>query len=176
MTATRRKFARFLPEIAVAGALLLSGSWLWSATFAPDAQAATEDRPAPPKAVAWKPANAAQRAGSSQAIRAQLELFKKGDWEKAVAYQSTDLKKNFPSTAAFRAMMVSTYPQFAKYKKIEFGEARAAGPVVQMAIKLTGSDNIVVRAVYIMVKEKSGYKVASVGGGFPPNLHEGDLA
>jgi hypothetical protein len=42
-----------------------------------------------------------------------------------------------------------------------------------MAIKLTGNDNVVVDAVYIMVKEKDGYKVEGVGGGFPPQLPDG---
>lgn len=184
MLVPHRPRYKFLPGLAVVGPLLLSGVWIWNADFAPDAQAAPSGKSASPaakpvpaaKPPVWKAASATQRAGASQAIRAQLEHFKRGKWEKAVGYQSSNLKRNFPSTAAFRQMMEVSYPQFTKYKKIEFGEARAAGSRVQMAIKLTGRDNIVVRAVYLMVREKGGYKVEGVSGGFAPRLPEGDLA
>ena len=179
MTTPPRNRRQHWPVLAVVGALLVSGAWLWSTKLEPDARIA--DGPArvrkapiaPTKPVAWKKATPAQRAGASQAIRAQLEHFKKGEWEQAVSYQSSNLKKNFSSTTGFRDMIVGSYPQFAKYKKIEFGKAQAAGPRVQMEIKLTGNDNIVVDAVYIMVQEKDGYKVEGVSGGAAPQLPDG---
>lgn len=182
MTATRRKRHRFLPELAVAGALLVSGAWIWSSTFGLDAQAADAQTVAgkapgaPIKPATWKAATAAQRTGAAQAIRAQLELFKKDEWQKAVGYQSSNLKRHFPSTAAFRAAIVGNYPEFAKYKSIQFGNARATGPIVQLAVKLTGQDNVVVSAVYIMVKEKDGYKVEGVSGGVAPHVPDGEPA
>ena len=171
--------SRFLPGALVAlifaaGAAILSAQMSPSADAAPPAKAPS--RPAPqPAAPAWKPATAAQRTGAATSIRAQLNAFKSGQWDKAITYQSSTLKGNFPSTAAFKQMMQRSYPQFIRYKTIEFGPARAAGPIVQIAVKLTGTDGVVVSAIYIMQKEKGVYRVEGVTGGVAPDRATGNI-
>ena len=166
--------SRLLPKIVLVGSILAVGAWLSRDYLTPRLVAAPQ-KVAPPKALAWKPATAAQRTAAAQSIRAQLNAFKSGQWDKAISYQSAGLKQHFASTAAFKQMMQRSYPQFTKFKKVEFGPARGAGPIVQMQIKLTGSDNIIVQAVYTMIKEKDIYRVEGVGGGMPPEMPKGEM-
>lgn len=163
---------RLLPRFAVAGVLLLFGALGSSGFFAPSSDAAFDAasdsalaQDAPPQ---WKPATPAQRSAAGAAIRAQIEAFKSGQWDKAVSYQSATLKRNFTSTAAFRAMMERTYPQFIRFQNVSFGPARAAGPYLQIAVQLAAKDGTATSAIYIMVKEKAGYRVDGVSGGALP--------
>ncbi len=139
-------------------ALLCAGAPSYSA---PAAKPKTS-KVAPPT---WKPATSAQRSQAAAAIRAQLDAFKRDDWEKAATFQSQGLRRNFGTTAQFRAIIETNYPQFAKYKSITFDAARAVGDNVEMQIRLTGQDGVKLRAVYLMVKERGGYRVAGVQGG-----------
>ncbi len=129
------------------------------------AQSAPAAKPKISQAPAWKPAPGAQRAAAAASIRAQLEAFKRDDWEKAATYQSEALRRNFRTTAQFRAIIENNYPQFANYKSVAFDAARALGNQVEMQVRLTGQDGIKVRAVYLMVKERGAYRVAGVQGG-----------
>jgi hypothetical protein len=101
---------------------------------------------------------------------AQLEAFKKDNYELAAKYQSSALKANFASTENFREMMQDNYPQFAHYKKATFGAARShtKGTVVEIPITLVGSDNVMVQATYSMKLEEGEYRVAGVTGGGNP--------
>ncbi|MBW3637834.1 MAG: DUF4864 domain-containing protein [Armatimonadetes bacterium] len=156
--------SRVLTKFAVAGVVLLLGALGLSGFFAPSSDP-TLAQNAPPQ---WKTATPTQRSAGGAAIRSQLDAFKKGQWDKAVSFQSATLQRNFASTAAFRAMMERTYPQFIRFKTVSFGPARAAGPYVQIAVKLTGSDGATTDAIYTLVKEKAGYRVDGVSGGAVP--------
>ncbi len=164
--------SRVLAKFAVAGVVLLLGALGLSGFFAPSSDAAFETvsdptlaQNAPPQ---WKTATPAQRSAGGAAIRAQLDAFKKGQWDKAISFQSATLKRNFTSTAAFRAMMERTYPQFIRFKTVSFGPARATGPYLQIAVKLTGNDGTTTDAIYTLVKEKAGYRIDGVSGGAVP--------
>jgi F0F1-type ATP synthase assembly protein I len=113
-----------------------------------------------------------ERKAATTAIEAQLKAFRDDDYEKAGKYQSAGLRKNVPSAEAFRAMMRRSYPQFAKYKSVSFGDARCSpdGALFQINLVLTGQDGVTVRATYLMVKEEGEYKVATVLGGTPPKI------
>lgn len=113
------------------------------------------------------PASAAVRKAASASIKAQLNAFAKDDYSKAVQYQSAGLKRNFPSVGAFRQMMTTTYPEFAHYKSVQFGDARAdsKGLHVMMPVTLTGQDGVTLKALYLLVKEGKTYKVEGVAGG-----------
>lgn len=110
-----------------------------------------------------------ERQGVATAIRAQLEAFKKEDYKSAMIYQSKELRKNFGSLEEFRAMMRRNYPQFTRYKKVQFGKSLAVGEGKDIhfivPVSLTGKDGIKVQATYMMVKEGGQYRVASVLGG-----------
>ena len=87
---------------------------------------------------------------------AQLKAFKANDYERATKYQSEGLRGNFETPDDFRRMMQRSYPQFANYKSVVFGEARATknGDAIRVPVTLTGVDRVVVKAVYVMVREK----------------------
>lgn len=158
-----------LPKIALAGLALWAVASNGNGFFASDVSSpngAAQAAPAPPPT--WKTATPAQRSAAAAPIRAQLDAFKRGEWDKAISYQSATLKQNFASTAEFRAMMETAYPHFIHFKSIEFGAARALGPMIEIAIELTGNDGAKVSAIYSMVKEEAGYRVDGVSGGATP--------
>jgi hypothetical protein len=131
----------------------------------PKAKAPAKSAQAKPTASTWKPATAAQRRAAAASVRAQLEAFKRDDWEKAATYQSDGLRKAFGTTARFRAAIENNYPQFADYASIEFDRARALGNRVEMSIRLTGRDGVKLRALYTLIKEKGSYRIEAVQGG-----------
>ncbi len=120
-----------------------------------------------PAAIVWRPATAAERQAAMASIKSQLDAFAKDDYKRAVFYQSAGLKRNFPSVAAFRQMMKTVYPQFTKYKTVQFGPAQADPPghLVRIPVTLTGRDGVTVRALYLMVLENKIFRVGGVAGG-----------
>ncbi len=114
-----------------------------------------------------RPAKAAERQAAISSIQAQLKAFGRDDYKTAVTYQSAGLKKNFPTAAAFRAMIMRTYPEFAHFKTVTFGPAQSDPTGIHVAILATviGQDGVKVRAVYLMVREGRVYRVAGVAGG-----------
>lgn len=124
-----------------------------------------------------RPAKAAERSAAISSIQAQLKAFGRDDYKAAIAYQSSDLKKNFSSPLAFRSMMLQAYPEFAHSKRAVFGPAQAdsAGAHLAIPTAVTGIDGITVHAVYLMVREGKVYRVQGVAGGAvnPPNDDNG---
>jgi hypothetical protein len=138
---------------------------------------AAEPAPPPQGAVEWRPSTAAERKAALTPIRAQLDAFKRGNFEKATAYQSAGLKQSFASVEQFRRMMERSYPQFVHLKSVTFGAARssASGEIVQIPATVMGEDGRTVQAAYVMIREGSVYRVGSVAGGIPRRL-EGERA
>jgi hypothetical protein len=119
-------------------------------------------------------AKAGERAAAVSVIQAQLKAFGRDDYKAAVTYQSAGLRRTFPSTQAFRAMMLRTYPQFAHARSVAFGPAQCDPSGAHLAIRavITGQDGVAVRAVYLLVREGKAYRVEGVAGGAqpPPDL------
>jgi hypothetical protein len=134
------------------------------ALFALVVASAAAQAPLPAK---MRPAKPAERQAAVSSIQAQLKAFGRDDYKTAVTYQSTGLKKNFPSPDAFRAMMMRTYPEFAHYKSVTFGPAQSDPMGTHMAIlaAVTGQNGVTRRAVYLMVREGKIYRVEGVAGG-----------
>lgn len=154
-----------------------AGSWTWYfATKAPDTPRRIVLRQGgPPLQGLAKPrkATAGERQGAIRSILAQLDAFRRDDYQTAAKYQSSSLRRNFGSTAAFQSVIEKSYPQFADYKSATFGDATAVveGKTisVQVPIELIGQDGVKVEAMYVMVKESGIYRVSGVSGGFPEN-------
>lgn len=115
----------------------------------------------------WRKATSAERSAAIAPIRAQIKAFRANDYDKAISFQSQEMRRQFTSTSNFRAMMQRGYPQFAKPKSYTFGKAKASGDaaLVMVSIVLKGADGVTVRAAYLMKKEGGGYRVSSVVGG-----------
>lgn len=160
--------------------LLLGGILFRSVAgaVAADRQAATlvaDDSLPGPEAGARKPTDAERKAVTG-AIEAQLKAFKADDYAAAMKYQSAALREQVDSAEDFRRMIKNSYPQFAKYKSITYGNATCDPKAERVAIQVTvtGEDKITVKAIYLMVKEKDGYKVDGVEGGIKPRLDPRD--
>ena len=175
---TPRRKRNFLPELVVAGLIFAGGAWFWSQNLSPQSPLAPEmvaAQAAPVQAAEpdWKEAPAAEKTAAQKIIVAQLEAFKADQWDKAVTYQSADLRQSFASTKQFEQVIKTNYPQFASYKAVKFGRARVAGPLLQIQVSLTGKDGVQIAALYSMVKEPvdpkkpkiTEYRVSGVSGG-----------
>jgi len=157
--------------ILLAGALV---SWTWyfvtQSTPLPPRITQKGDRPAPGVLPQQRAATAAERGGATRSILAQLDAFRRDDYASAARYQSSALRRNFGSTAAFQAVIKKSYPQFARYKSVTFGPVTAQGKgkatQINVGIKLIGQDGVRVQAMYSMVQEKGIYRVSGVSGGF----------
>ena len=169
----------FLPEILIAGIIFGAGAWFWSQNLTPTISAAPEMKVAqaqeqdePP--ANWKAAPAAEKQAAQKVIVAQLEAFKADDYKAAEKYQASGLKQNFDSTEQFEAMIKGTYPQFAHYKSVKWGDARIDGPMLQIQMVIVGDDDVQIAALYSLIKEKVKddkgketleYRVSGVNGG-----------
>ena len=128
----------------------------------------------PPSAgpMGMRPARPADRKAAIAAIGAQLAAFNKGDYAKAIQYQSATLRQSFASPEAFQRMMEMGYPEFIHSKSVRYGTASADanGMRVFIPVVVTGQDGVVVRAAYLMVREGKAYRVQGVLGGVKPGL------
>jgi hypothetical protein len=131
-----RSSKSLVPIIALSFAVLLVAALSWKIISAPDDlasdQAAQDQNPAPrlgkaAPPVIWKNTAPAERSAAVASIRGQLDACKNGQWHKAVSYQSTNLKRSFDSTDAFRSMIEGSYPHFANFKSVKFGGSALAG-------------------------------------------------
>jgi len=132
------------------------------------AQAAPEKaEPVEPAEPKLRAPTDAERKAAIASIEAQLKAFRDNDYVKATKYQSSGLRGNFDTPDDFRRMMRQSYPQFANYKSVSFGEALCSekGDVLRINATITGQDAVTVRAVYIMVREEGEYRVTTVLGG-----------
>lgn len=120
-----------------------------------------------PTPATMRPAKPAERQAAIHSIQTQLKAFGRDDYKTAVTYQSAGLRKTFPSTEAFRAMMVRTYPEFAHFKTATFGPAQsdAAGTHLAILTTIIGQNGVTKHAVYLMVREGKIYRVEGVAGG-----------
>ena len=177
----RRK--NFWPGVVLVGAIFGAGAWFWAHDLTPSSAAAPEIRtaqaqaPAPEDSEApepdWKIAPDTEKKAAEKIIVAQLEAFKADDYKEAEKYQASGLKDSFASTEQFRQVIKQNYPQFANYKAVKWGNARIAGPLLQIQIVITGQDDAQLVALYSMIKENVGakgeekleYRVSGVGGG-----------
>ena len=72
-----------------------------------------------------RPATAVEKREASRSIQAQLDAFRRHDYKSAARYQSQSLRRNFTSIENFQNMIEKSYPQFADYQSVTFGNATA---------------------------------------------------
>ncbi len=175
----RKGKKNFLPEILIAGVIFGAGAWFWSQNLTPAMPIAPEMKIAQAQEqdetpANWKVAPAAEKQAAQKVIVAQLEAFKADDYKAAEKYQASGLKQVIGSTEQFEAMIKGTYPQFAHYKDVKWGDARIDGPRLQIQMVITGDDDVQIAALYSMIKEKvtdnkgkttMEYRISGVNGG-----------
>jgi len=159
---------RYLPFLLVTGILMIASAFLLLRLTPPPRNfARLQQMPAGPMPLNLRAATATERRAAIAAIQAQLDAFRKNDYQKAAQYQSAELRKKMLSLNAFRDMITKGYPQFANYRKVVYGPVQADEKAqnVVVPLMLTGRDSITVRALYIMVLENKTYRIAGVEGG-----------
>lgn len=177
---------RYLTEIISGGLIFVLGALLWSTALAPVPEAAPElaadipeqQLPQAPTTEApateghiipdgWKLATGPIKAAAENTVRQQVRAFARNDYETAVKYQSSALRKNFENLDTFRAMMLSQYPQFAAPADLRVLKMSHSpdGNYVLASVRVTGRDGTSVWAEYTLIKEQGAYKVAGVTGG-----------
>ncbi|MBM3457469.1 MAG: DUF4864 domain-containing protein [Armatimonadetes bacterium] len=133
-------------------------------------------RPAP-RPTFTRVATEEEKKAATGAIEAQLTAFRNNDYDKAIQFQSNTLRRNFDSVRQFREMIQQSYPQFARCRRVEFGATRSTedGGALEVRAVVTGQDDRVVRATYVMVREGMEYRVQGVEGGRPFTVNTRDI-
>ena len=100
-------------------------------------------------------------------ITAQLAAIRAGDADKAIFYQSTGLRRNFPTPQAFVQSITIHYPEFGHSRSAQFGPMvmDTTADHAAVAVTVLGENGRWARGDYRMVKEEGVYKVAGVLGG-----------
>src|SRR5205814_533673 len=98
-------------RILVGVFLVLLGSVLAGTLLLMAAAVRRHTAPGPEARRHWRPATTAERRAAIASIQAQLDAFRKDDYQQAVSYQSASLKRSFRSVTEFRRMMKRSYPQ-----------------------------------------------------------------
>jgi hypothetical protein len=141
--------------------VLIAVGWRWQTTQRADAGRRDHWKQSH---ASWHPTSGKDRKRAIQSITRQLEAFKRDDYQDAVRYQSSNLKLNFATLHDFREMIKTRYPEFARYKAVEFGPAQTDpdGWRIRIFAQITGQNGTRVRAVYDLVQEADTYKVDGV--------------
>lgn len=126
-------------------------------------------QPKPPDAIYeseidWRPASQLQTADAHATITAQLNAFRDDDFRVATIYQSEMLRVNFYSVENFRSVIISHYPAFCHFVKIDYGPCFAdpAGERLRMEISLVGKTGDRTPAAYFLRRENGMYRVGQV--------------
>lgn len=114
--------------------------------------------------IRYRPATEAERQSATTSIQSQLKAFRENNWDLASRFQSQGLQRNFASLDEFRSSIQRGYPQFAASRAVNFGHAicTADGSRLNILVTVEGADGVIVRAIYRMVREESGYAVSGV--------------
>lgn len=94
-------------------------------------------------------------------VRAQLKALNRSDFKVAYSYAATSIKELYPPDA-FRKMIETGYPQFAKWRQHTIGKTKESGNAAVVPVTLIGWDGVTVHAVYFMVREEGSWKVGGV--------------
>lgn len=101
-------------------------------------------------------------AAARDAALAQLDAFRRGDFERAYGYASQDIRQQF-GREAFERMVRLGYPQIAAPATVAVdGAERAPNGSVFLFLRIRGADGTGVEAVYEMVSENGRWAVNGV--------------
>ena len=89
-------------------------------------------------------------------IEQQFDAFARDDAEGAYALAAPEIKALFPDSAAFLAMVRTSYAPVYRHRDVEFGASAAGGDTIHQAVTLIDDDNVVWTAIYILEKQPEG--------------------
>jgi hypothetical protein len=107
------------------------------------------------------PAQQVPKAASEPIMR-QLEAFRRGDYDAAYGFASTEIKQMF-DREAFERMVRDGYPEIARSAfAIVSGADVGPNGHVYVHVRVRGGNGLGIEALYEMVQERDGWKINSV--------------
>ena len=105
---------------------------------------------------------------ATDVIKRQLAAFRADDYRTAYSFASQAIQARF-DPKAFEQMVKTGYPQIARSTHTWILEARL-GPdgALRVLLRIRGEDGTSIRALYEMVREKSGWRINGVVAGPDP--------
>ena len=99
---------------------------------------------------------------AAEPIMKQLEAFRRGDYDAAYVFASTEIKQMF-DRPAFERMVKDGYPEIAQSTSAVVSRTEM-GPDgdVFVQLKIKGANGTGIEALYQMVPERGGWKVNGV--------------
>lgn len=104
-----------------------------------------------------------QAAAFQSVIGAQVEAFRRDDWEAAFSYAAPSIQKIFGTVSGFRSMVLSGYRAVAQPSVFEFQDAAVLGGRPAQVAYVVGPNGKAYRAVYFMQQQPDGsWKISGV--------------
>lgn len=105
-----------------------------------------------------------QPAAWQDVITSQIQAFRDHDAPAALSYAGRGFQATFPSPEAFFiSIMSSGYAPIMESRSHTFGDFTMVGEVsVAQEVSLVGKDQKLYRALYLLAKEESGWRVQGV--------------
>lgn len=109
-------------------------------------------------------ADSSTRRAVLGSIHGELDALRRGDADRAVSYQSRELRREFTRPADFLSMVAARDPEFAHSKSASFSLVWADGDGDRAGVRVTvtGKDGHSAQHFYRMVREGGVYRVAGV--------------
>jgi len=107
---------------------------------------------------------------ATEPVIGQLEAFRRGDFDTAYTFASSEIKEQF-SRPAFEQMVKTGYPEIAQSTFAIIG-ASAVGPNghVYLSVKIRGANGNSIEAFYELVLESGRWKINGVTAKRDPGL------
>jgi hypothetical protein len=118
------------------------------------------------------PAHAQTRAPkeASEPVIKQLEAFRRGDFDTAYTFASSDIKQQF-DRPAFEHMVKNGYPEIARSTFVSIAASTVApNGHVYLQIKIRGANGNNIEALYELVLENGQWKINGVSAKPDPGL------
>jgi ABC-type transporter MlaC component len=107
---------------------------------------------------------------AAEPVMKQLEAFRRGDFDTAYTFASSDIKQQF-DRPAFEHMVRSGYPEIARSTFASVaGSTVAPNGHVYLQIKIRGSNGNSIEALYEMVLENGQWKINGVSAKPDPGM------
>src|SRR5713101_9423335 len=119
---------------------------------------------------AWAQKSMPAPKEATEPVIKQLEAFRRGDFDTAYTFASSEIKEQF-SRPAFEQMVKTGYPEIAQSTFATIGaSAVAPNGHVYLSVKIRGANGNSVEAIYELVLESGQWKINGVTAKPDPGL------
>jgi hypothetical protein len=123
-----------------------------------------------PALPAWAQAPKPAPKEAAEPVMKQLEAFRRGDFDTAYTFASSDIKQQF-DRSAFEQMVKNGYPEIARSTFANVaGSTMAPNGHAYLSIKIRGANGNSIEALYELVLENGQWKINGVSAKPDPGL------